>query len=113
MEQIPASQVGGRSARYKIPGQLRNSEFHHRFINSPPLDLFLSQINPVHTLTAYFIKIVLKMVVSIYVLGSKLKQRFGLQMWKFRLTYISYILPEVLAARLVLNSYYGQLVQAG
>jgi hypothetical protein len=46
-----------RSASQEIPYLLVNPKIHYRVHNSPPTFPVLSQMNPVHTLQTYFLKI--------------------------------------------------------
>jgi len=47
------------SVGLEIPRLLQNLKAHCRFHNSPPLDPVLSQLNPVHTRTPAFVKILI------------------------------------------------------
>jgi hypothetical protein len=103
MERSLSREAGSRTAS-QIPGLLWNSKLHSRFLNSPPLDLILSQMNPIHTPTAYFFKIILKIVVSMYALVSKVKQKFSFRMWiSYTQTYFMYFVVSVCSMRLSLN----------
>ena len=57
MEQSPSSEADRFSASQEIPRILGNPKVHHRIHNCPPPVSILSQLDPVHTPTSYFLKI--------------------------------------------------------
>jgi hypothetical protein len=57
MEQSPSSEVNRFAANQEIPHILWNPNVHYRIHKYPPPVFVLSQLNPVHTSTSYFMKI--------------------------------------------------------
>ena len=53
LSRVPSSSTDSQ----EIARILRNTEFHNRIHNSPPLVLILSQINPVHAHPTVFVMI--------------------------------------------------------
>jgi hypothetical protein len=57
IEQSPSSAANSRSASQKIPRLLWDTNVHYRVHKSPPMVPVLRNMNSVHTLPPYFIKI--------------------------------------------------------
>jgi hypothetical protein len=57
MEQSPSWEANRFAASLEIPRVLWNPKVHHRIHKRPPAVSTLSQLNPVHTPTSYFLKI--------------------------------------------------------
>jgi hypothetical protein len=62
MEQNPSSEANQFAASKEIPHILWNPKVHYRTHKSPPPDSILSQLNLVHTITSYFLKIHLNII---------------------------------------------------
>jgi len=58
MQQSPSWEANRFSASQEIPRILWNPKVHYRIYHSPPRVPFLSQINPVHVPTSFYIAIV-------------------------------------------------------
>jgi hypothetical protein len=57
MEQSPFWETNRFAASQEIPRILRNPKVHYHIHKCPPPVSILSQLNPVHTPTSYFLKI--------------------------------------------------------
>jgi hypothetical protein len=57
MEQSPSWEANSHSASQEILRLLWNTMVHYRVHQSPPLVRIMSQMNPIHNLRTYFIKI--------------------------------------------------------
>jgi len=57
MEQSPTWESNRFSASQEIPRILRNPKVHYRVHKCPPPSPNLSQLDPVHSRTSYFLKI--------------------------------------------------------
>jgi hypothetical protein len=56
MEQITFWETDSRLANWEIPLRLCNVKFYCRVHKNPPLVPILSQMNPIRTLTTYFLR---------------------------------------------------------
>jgi len=64
MKQSPSGKANRFSASQELPRILGNSKAHYRIHNSPPPLPILSQLDPVHTPTPYFLKIYRNIIFS-------------------------------------------------
>jgi hypothetical protein len=55
-EKSHSSEANTRSADKEMPRHLRNPNIYSRFRNIPPLQPILTQMNLVHSMTHYFLK---------------------------------------------------------
>jgi hypothetical protein len=62
MEHSPSSEANSHSANQEIPRPLWNPKVHYRVHNNLPLVPIVRQINPVHILTGYSVKILFNII---------------------------------------------------
>ena len=94
MEQSPSWEANRFSASQEIPHILWNQKVHYRNYKRQPTVPILSQLDPIHTLKSYFLKIHFNIIISSNLGSNKwsLSQRFPRQKPCIRICSPQYVL---------------------